>query len=112
MPGRDDDAGLTQARIPMHQPGPLPPLALDDGPDASPALTAAALVRQLTRHGITGICTATTAKCAVISITADLTAWTDGHLVWCIHRGQRRTWPAAHAEAAAACLAVLAAAGS
>jgi hypothetical protein len=105
---READAGLTQARIPMH----LPPLALDDGPAASPALAAAALASQLTRHGITGIDTATTAKCAVISITADLTAWTDGHLLWCIHRGQRRTWPAAHTKAAAARLAVLATTGS
>jgi hypothetical protein len=96
----------------MHYPDPIPPLALEDGRGASPALTAAALVRQLTQHGVPGICTAATAKCAVISITADLTAWTDGRLLWCIHRGQRRSWPAAHAETAAACLAVLAGTGS
>jgi hypothetical protein len=93
----------------MHQPDPFPPLALGDGPNASPVLTAAALVSRLARHGVTGICTASTAKCAVVSITADLTVWTDGHLLWCIHCGQRRTWPAAHAEAAAARLAILAA---
>ena len=89
-----------------------PPPAPGNGSPARPARTAATLASQLTRHGITGIYTATTAKFAVISITADLTVWTDGHLLWCIHQGQRRTWPAAHAEAAAARLAVLATAAS
>ena len=97
----------------MHQPAPFPPPA-GNGGNASPAFTAAALASQLTRHGITGIDTATTQKFAVLSVEDNLIVWTDGHLLWCIHQSQRRAWPAAHAEAAAARLAVLArpAAGS
>jgi hypothetical protein len=45
-----------------------------------------------------------------ISVTADLTVWTNGRTFWCTHRSQRHTWPAEHAEAAAARLAALAAA--
>jgi hypothetical protein len=43
-------------------------------------------------------------------VTADLTVWTNGRTFWCTHRSQRHTWPAEHAEAAAARLAALAAA--
>ena len=69
---------------------------------------------QLARHGITGIYTAAAEKFAVISATADLTVWTNGLLLWCTHKGQRHTWPAADTETAATRLAVLArpAAGS
>jgi hypothetical protein len=94
----------------MQPAGPLPPWP----GRGSPARAAAALASQLARRGITGIYTATTQKFAVISVADGLIVWTDGHLLWCTCQGQRRSWPAAHAEAAAARLAVLAraAAGS
>jgi hypothetical protein len=64
--------------------------------------------RALTRQGITGIYTATATKLAVISVTAELTVWTNGHQVWCTHHGQRLTWPAADIETAATRIAALA----
>jgi hypothetical protein len=73
-----------------------------------PARVAAELARQLTLAGITGIYTATTAKFAVISVTAGLTVWTDGHQLWCNCQGQRHTWPTADPAAAAAAIAALA----
>jgi hypothetical protein len=90
----------------MHPPAPFPPPAPGIGP-ATPARAAAALTRELARHGITGIYTAAAAKIAVISVTADLTIWTNGALFWCTFRGQRHTWPADDTPAAAADLAAL-----
>ncbi|HEV3292939.1 MAG TPA: hypothetical protein VG123_28525, partial [Streptosporangiaceae bacterium] len=87
----------------MHPPDPFPP----PPPGANPARAAADLTRSLTGHGITGIYTATVAKFAVISVTADLTVWTNGHQFWCTHHGQRLTWPAADLENAATRLAAL-----
>jgi hypothetical protein len=84
---------------PMYPPSPAA---------SGPALVAAELTRQLTRADITGIYTATTAKFAVISVTAGLTVWTDGHQLWCTHQGQRHTWPAADLAAAAAGITALA----
>jgi hypothetical protein len=90
----------------MQPPAPIPPRP---GPaPASPATIAATLARHLTAHGITGIYTATTDKFAVISVTADLTVWTNGSHLWCTRNGQRRTWPAAGTAAAAAQIAALA----
>jgi hypothetical protein len=89
---------------PMHRPAPSP--AAGTGP-ATPARAAAALTRELTRRGITGSYTATSAKIAVISVTAELTIWTNGTLFWCTFRGQPRTWPADDTRAAAASLAAL-----
>ena len=57
----------------MHPPSPFPP----PPPGTSPAATATALTRALTARGITGVLTAATQKTAVISVTADLTVWTD-----------------------------------
>jgi hypothetical protein len=37
-----------------------------------------------------------------------VTAWTNGHQIWCTSAGQHHTWPAADIEAAAASLAALA----
>jgi len=73
-----------------------------------PAQAAAALVRELTRHGLTGLYTAAADRFAVISVTAELTVWTNGRQVWCTHQGQRLTWPAADMYAAAAAIAALA----
>ena len=87
----------------MHSPNQFPP----PPSGASPARAAAALTRALASHGITGIYTATAAKFAVISVTADLTIWTNGHQFWCTHHGQRKTWPAADTETAAAHLTAL-----
>ena len=89
----------------MHPPDPFPPPAAGH---PSPAHVAAGLTRALTRHGITGIYTATAEKFAIISVTAALTVWTNGHRIWCTHEGQRHTWAAADIEPAAARLAALA----
>ena len=77
-------------------------------PTAAPGRAVAALTRALTARGITGIITAATQKFAVISVTADLTIWTDGTRLWCTVAGQRRTWPATDIEAAATGIAALA----
>ena len=37
-----------------------------------------------------------------------MTAWTNGHQIWCTCAGQHHAWPAADIEAAAAALAALA----
>jgi hypothetical protein len=87
----------------MRHPGPVP--LSPHG--VSPARTAADLIRALTGHGMTGIYAATTAKFAVISVTADLTVWTNGHQFWCTHHGQRLTWAAADIETAATRIATL-----
>jgi len=90
----------------MQPPAPFPP---GPGPAAaSPAAVAAALARHLAARGITGIYTATTYKFAVISVTAELTVWTNGQQLWCNRHGQRHTWPAADLAAAAARIAALA----
>jgi len=92
----------------MYPPDPFPPPPTA----AAPGRAAAALTRALTARGITGIITAAAQKFAVISVTADLTIWTDGDRLWCSHGGQRRTWPAADTETAATCLAALARPGA
>ena len=88
----------------MHPRAPFPP----PPPGASPAATAAALARALAARGLTGIYTATAARVALISVTTGVTAWTNGHQIWCTHAGQHHTWPAADSEAAASALAALA----
>jgi hypothetical protein len=87
-----------------------PPAAFPSGPgpSASPASAAAALVRHLTARGIVGIYTATTYKFAVISVTADLTVWTNGQQLWCNRHGQHHTWPTSDMQAAGADIAALA----
>ena len=89
----------------MEPPAPFPPAL---GPARTPAAVTAALTRQLAAHGLTGIYTATAEKIAVISVTADLTVWTNGRLLWCTRHGQRHTWPAGDIAAAAAGIAALA----
>jgi hypothetical protein len=74
----------------------------------SPADAAAALASALARSGITGIYTAAAAGIAVVSVTADLTVWTNGRMVWITRDGQREAWPAAETQAAVARLAALA----
>lgn len=88
----------------MQPPGPFPPPPLG----ASPAAIAAALARALTARGVTGIYTATAARVGLISVTAAVTAWTNGQQIWCTCAGQRYTWPAGDIDAAAAALAGLA----
>lgn len=75
----------------MRHPDPFPP----SPHGVSPACAAADLIRALTGQGVTGIYTAAAAKFAVISVTAELTVWTNGHQVWYTHHGQRLSWPAA-----------------
>jgi hypothetical protein len=90
----------------MQPPAPFPPAP---GPAAaSPAAVAATLARHLTAHGITGIYTAAAEKFAVISVTTGLTVWTNGHLLWYDHGGERRTWPAGGISGAATAIAALA----
>ena len=88
----------------MHPRAPFPP----PPPGASPAVTAAALARALAARGLTGIYTATAARFGLVSVTAAVTAWTNGHQIWCTCAGQHHAWPAADIEAAAAALAALA----
>ena len=82
-------------------PLPFPP------PGSSPAATTAALARALTARGITGIYTATAARFGLVSVTAAVTAWTNGHQIWCTCAGQHHAWPAADIEAAATALVAL-----
>jgi hypothetical protein len=91
----------------MHPPDPFPPPPPGASPSA-PAATAAALTRALKARGLTGIYTATAARFGLISITAAVTAWTNGHQIWCTHAGRHCTWPAADIESAASALAALA----
>jgi hypothetical protein len=88
----------------MHLPDPFLPAP----PGASPAITVTALARALATRGLTGIYTATAARFGLISVTATVTAWTNGHQIWCTCAGQQHTWPAADIETAAASLAALA----
>ena len=88
----------------MHPPDPFPP----PPPGASPACAAADLTRALAGHHITGVYSASTTRFAVISVTADLTVWTNGHQFWCTQHGQRHTWSAADTEIIVARLAALA----
>ena len=92
----------------MHPRAPFPP----PPPGASPAATAAALARALAARGLTGIYTAAAARFALVSVTAAVTAWTNGHQIWCTCAGQSRAWPAADIEAAATALAALARPGA
>jgi hypothetical protein len=100
--------------LPHDRAGPTPkrgtPLRPPDPPPtgSSPARTAAALTRELTHHGITGMYTATAEKVAIISVTASLTIWTDGRQLWCTRNGQRHTWPVTDIGTAAARIAALA----
>jgi hypothetical protein len=52
-------------------------------PPPPPAATAAALTRALTARGITGIYTAAAVRVALISVSAEVTAWTNGYQIWC-----------------------------
>ncbi len=88
----------------MHPPSPFPA----PPPGTSPAATAAALTRALTDRGLTGIYTATAARVGLVSVTAAVTAWTNGHQIWCTCAGQQYRWPAAEIEAAASALTALA----
>jgi hypothetical protein len=94
----------------MHLPDSFPP----PPPGVSPAATATALTRAVAARGITGIYTATAVRFALISVAATVTAWTNGHQIWCTCAGRHYAWPAADIDAAAASLAALArpAAGS
>jgi hypothetical protein len=91
----------------MHPPDPFPP----PPPGASPAATAADLTRALSARGLTGIYTAAAARFGLVSVTAAVTAWTNGHQIWCTCAGQHHTWAAADIDAAAAGLAALASPG-
>ena len=81
-------------------PGPSP---------ASPARVAATVTALLVRvRALTRIYTAACQLIAVISVSTGLATWTNGRQLWLTHGGQRETWPADRAEAAAARLAELA----
>jgi hypothetical protein len=91
----------------MHPPDPFPP----PPPGASPAAATTALTRALTARGLTGIYTATATRFGLVSVTAAVTAWTNGHQIWCTVAGQRHTWPADGIGTAADALAALASPG-
>jgi hypothetical protein len=82
----------------MYPPVPFPP----PPPGASPAATAAILTRALGVRGITGIYTATAAQVAVVSVTAGVTVWTNGHQIWCNCSGHHYIWVAVDIDTAAA----------
>jgi hypothetical protein len=90
----------------MHPPDPFPPPPPTTG-YVSPGRVAAGLTAALARHSVNGIYTAAAEKLAVISVTAALTVWTNGHQIWCTLNGRRRTWPATGIEEAAARRAAL-----
>ena len=92
----------------MHSPIPFPPPSPPGSARASPARIAAALAGLLAARGLTRVYTAACELFAVISVTAGLTAWTNGRQLWVTYGGQREPWPAARAQAAAARLAELA----
>jgi hypothetical protein len=94
----------------MHPPDPFPPPPPGASP-AAPAATAAALTRALKARGLTGIYTATAARFGLISVTATVTAWTNGHQIWCTHAGRQHTWAAVDIDVAASGLAALAGPG-
>jgi hypothetical protein len=81
-------------------------------PGASPADTAAALSRALAAHGVSGVYTATAARFGLVSVAAAVTAWTNGHQIWCTCAGRHYTWVAADIDGAAAALAALARPGA
>jgi len=87
----------------MHpaSPFPLPP-------GAGPAATAAALARALTARGLSGIYIAADVRVGLVSVTATVTAWTDGRQIWCNCGGRHYAWPAAGIDTAASALAALA----
>ena len=86
----------------MHPPDPFSP------PSASPAATASALNQALAARGVTGIYTATAARVGLVSVSAAVTAWTNGLQIWCTCAGRHYSWPAGDIEGAAAALAGLA----
>ena len=101
-PGPGDPGPLTRDADAPPRPVPAPAAG------ASPAATTAALARALSARGITGIYTATAARFGLVSVTAAVTAWTNGHQIWCTCAGQHHAWPAADIQAAATALAALA----
>ena len=88
----------------MQPPDTFPP----SPPGASPAATVAALTRALAARGVTGVYTATAARVGLVSVTAAVTAWTNGYQIWCDCAGQHYAWHAADIESAATALAELA----
>jgi hypothetical protein len=74
----------------------------------SAARVAAELARRLAGQGVDRMYTAASGPFGVVSVTAELTAWTNGQVIWCTVRGQRYTWAAADIETAAARIAGLA----
>jgi hypothetical protein len=92
----------------MHPPGSFPP----PPPGASPVAIVAALNRALVARGIAGVYTAATARFGLVSVAAAVTAWTNGHQIWCNCAGRHYIWVAADIDAAAAALAALARPGA
>jgi hypothetical protein len=88
----------------MRSPSPFPP----PPPGASPAATVAALNRALAARGIVGVYTATTARFGLASVATEVTAWTNGHQIWCNCVGRHYIWVAADIDAAATALVALA----
>src|SRR5580704_15209861 len=64
---------------------------LPAAPPASPARIAATVAALLAGHGLTRIYTAACQVIAVISVTAGLTAWTNGRQLRVTHGGQQET---------------------
>lgn len=93
---------------PDESPHAIPPAAPPATGRDSPAGIASAVAALLARRGMTRIYTAASPAIAVISVTAGLTAWTNGRQLWWAADGNPGSWPAADPEGAAARLAALA----
>src|SRR5260370_38562599 len=77
----------------MHSPSPFPPPSPRGSARASPARIAAALAGLLAARGLTRVYTAACELFAVISVTAGLTAWTNGRQLWVTYGGEPETRP-------------------
>jgi hypothetical protein len=95
----------------MQPPAPFPVPGPSGAGRNEAARTADELTRQLARYGITRVYTTASEQYAVLSVTSELTVWTNGQLVWCTMQGQRFSWAAGDIETAAARLADLARSG-
>jgi hypothetical protein len=74
----------------------------------SPASVIRALDQMLRQRGMTRVYSATCAVFGVISVTSDLTVWTNGRVLLWRFNGMPDAYPAADLEAAAERLATLA----
>src|SRR6516162_3789348 len=108
-PSAQPPMGPGLVRTPPGPPEPAFPLPSPPAPGSgtgfsAPADAAADLAGFLARYGLR-VYTADCQMLAVISVTAGLTVWTNGRVLWWHHAGCTTAWPAADPGGAAARLA-------